>query len=284
MALLAEPRLGAQVVCLLEAGTLLVSEAAPHGFLRVSVDRSRGYVPLAACAPHANQSPSTVQVERSTFLQSSTASESYISLDAERWFLVPDEPLRVLGYQGCRLLVQRADTGRGVIPRTVCTAIARTERGQFTRVTEPVLLHRVPSPNGQLAWVSPAEQLTVLGRDSAYLLVQRDDGRLGFLPQEHIGTPVAGTILRLGPIDLGWITIGSGWALVNWFGIGVLIEEILPPASILRPYVLLAVVVLVVGLIAFGPRRLLGRSFAIGIILTYLFLHWISAGWLTLWR
>jgi hypothetical protein len=132
--------------------------------------------------------------------------------------------------------------------------------------------------------VSPSETLLLLGRDGRFALVQRDDGRVGFVPSVLLGQVAVDTLLPLGPVDLGWITIGGIWGLVNWGGLLALISQLFGDL-IFGPYVGLAALAAVVGVLWFvARRRVPARSFAVGLLLAYAFLHLASGGRTTLWR
>jgi hypothetical protein len=133
--------------------------------------------------------------------------------------------------------------------------------------------------------VSPVDTLQLLGRDGQFALVQRDTGQIGYVPFALLGRPVADSLIPLGPAaDLGWIALGGLWGLFNWGGVAAIALQPIVPAE-LRPYAGLAAVLGVAALLWFGGRRrVAARSFAVGLLLAYAFLHLVTRGSATLWR
>jgi hypothetical protein len=194
----------------------------------------------------------------------------------------------VLGREGRFVRVRRPDGQIGFVPETLCriASIAGDEE-PIARVVQAVSLYGDPEPGGQLDshWiVTPIESLLLLGREGHFALIQRDDGRLGYVPWVLLGQSVTDALLPVGPADLGWITVGGLWGLLNWGGFaGMLSQPFLETP--LRPYLGLVVLVAVALLLWFARRRrVAARSFAVGVLLAYAFLHLITRGYATLWR
>lgn len=157
-------------------------------------------------------------------------------------------------------------------------------------VVQPVLLYCVPAPGGQFLDVDrrivyPGDSLLALGKDGRFLFVQCEDGQLGYVPAVLCGQAAAlGEIIRIGPIDLGWIVLGFGWALPNLSGIEFVLRQAWLFDQFLRPFFFLGIVLAVMSALCLSPRRNAGRSFAIGLLLCYVLFHLISGGSATFWH
>lgn len=290
LGLLAEPAFGAAVVALAYAGDRMRAGSSDNGFVLIETEvGARGYIPEVLCAPDApqfNGDPPAIRVVQPTSLyRSPTPGDQY----GARWLVRPDEPLLVLEAAGMFRKIQRPNGQVGYVPATLCRA-SYTPRGgpAVYRLVQTVALYSSPAPGGQYEsrWqIDPGEQLLELGRDERFVLVQRENGELGYLPVALCGQAIVDSILPVGPIDLGWIAVGGGWGIVNWGGLALSLYRLEIVDAVLKPYIGLAVVLGVAAALWFGGRRrLVARSFAIGVLLAYALLHISGGGVFTLWN
>lgn len=280
-ALLAEPTIGAQALGIIDGGERLHSLLSTQGFLLVQNDNGRrGYVPAALCAPLAldTTADAVTHVVQPVSLYHNPSPGSQA---AQKWIIPPEELLQVVGPEGQFVPVQRTNGQRGYVP----TLLADRSPGHGAiRVSQPVSLYYSPTPGGQFTMlVAPEEPLLVLGKDDRFVLIQREDGQIGYIPAVLCGQAQSDTIFKLGPIDLGWVALGGFWTLLNWSGLVVLISATFFIDAPLKPYAVLALLLATTAVLWFGSRRLAARSFAIGLLLCYAFLHLMSAGSATLW-
>jgi hypothetical protein len=288
--LLAEPEFGSTVRMLLEGGASLSVRRAEAGFLYIQTNGAvAGYVPAAACAPLAAGAAAgtlaATHVIQPVWLYRHPAPGSQF---AAPWIVSPDETLMVIGREFQFIRVKRQNGQIGYIPELACgTIVAAGGPYPTTRLRQPVALYGTPAPGGQLSaeWIIlPEETLLVLGGEQGFLLVQRDDGRLGFVPAALCGQPIPDQLFKAGPLDLGWIAIGGSWMCVNWIAVGGMLRQANLVGPALTPYIGVILLMGVVGCLWFGSRRrYVARSFAVGILLAYALLHFVSRGTLTLW-
>jgi hypothetical protein len=281
-ALLAEPTIGAHVLGIIEGGERLHSLLSTQGFLLVQNDNGRrGYVPAALCAPLAldatGDAVTHVVQPVSLYHNPSPGSQA-----THKWIIPPEELLEVVGPEGQFVPVQRPNGQRGYVPALLAD---RSPGHGAIRVRQPVSLYHSPMPGGQFSMmVAPEEPLLVLGKDDRFVLVQREDGQLGYVPVVLCGQAQSDMLFRAGPIDLGWVALGCFWTLLNWSGLVVLISAIFFIDAPLKPYAVLALLLGTTATLWFASRRrLVARSFAIGLLLCYAFLHLMSGGSATLW-
>jgi hypothetical protein len=290
LCLLEEPAFGGRALALLLPGEYLTAGAAVKGFVPIQgVGDARGYVPAAACAPNAaemrgGEPPTAGLMQNVALYRTPTPGDQFTA----RWIVNPDEPLRVLGRQGKFIHVQRPDGQVGYVPQVLCREPGTGYHGPPTVwLVQPVSLYGDPVPGSQLEtrWtIAPSETLLLLGRDGRFALVQRDDGQIGYVPSVLVGQAAVDVLIPLGPVDLGWITVGGVWGLVNWGGIAALLAQLFVD-TLFGPLLGLAVLAGVVGVLWFvARRRIPARSFALGLMLAYAFLHLASGGRATLWR
>lgn len=205
------------------------------------------------------------------------------TLNAAALALLPDRMhVQVLSTRSGFLCV-RCDDGRsGYVPAACCEPGAAVPFA--VRLVQPVALYEQPVPGMHGTWMCfPHEALTALGRDERFLLVQRENGQIGYVPAVLCGEAV-GTRPHIGPIDLEAVLLGGAWAMANIIGVVTIVSFQPWIDNTVRPYVLLTLLVVAIMLLWLaGQRRNLARSFAIGILLAYLFLHLMSGGSLTLW-
>ncbi len=285
VALLAEPKLGSAAVALLESGEVVTQYAEMAGFWQVERDNGqRGFVPSAACAPQALQPPPLTHVKSQTRLYRRPALDHPLFHNPDQWFMVPAEPLLVLGKRGHHLLVQRADGQRGFVPTTICLPPQRRNGHNVTRVTQQLTLYRVANTEGEPAIVTPEETLLLLGQTGEFTLVQRADGRIGYLPAAQQGAAVRDALMPVGPVDVGWIGLGCVWMLLNWVGVLFVVTQAALFVRGADGYASLAAVLGLVALLWFSRRRTASRSFAIGLLLAYALLHVLTSGSATGWR
>jgi hypothetical protein len=279
--LLAEPTIGARALGIVTGGEQVGSLLSTKGFLLIQGhDGRQGYVPAALCAPLAVSPGAATQVIQPVSLYHNPSPGNQA---AHKWIIAPDEQLQVVGLEGLFVQVQRASGQRGYIPALL---VDRAHRSQgTTRVRQPVSLYHSPSPGSQYTlMVAPEETLLVLGKDNRFVLVQREDGQLGYVPAVLCGLAQSDVLLKAGPIDLGWVVLGGSWAMINWPGLMMLIIASFFIDAQLRPYLGLATLLGAAAALWFaGRRRMVARSFAIGILLCYAFLHLDSGGSATLW-
>lgn len=282
---------GARVIGVLWGAEQLDVVSQVKGFLQVRLANGViGFVPLAVGSEQALQEangvpPSTRVVQPVGLYRAPEPGQQIIQIVAT------DERLQVLS-QGERFVeVVRADGQRGYVPKLITsTPIAMRGEGATAYVTQPVWLYDKPEAGGQRTsqWlVFPDEQLLKLGGDTQFLLVQRESGQLGYVPAAVCGgtLPLPGSIIRVGPIDLGWIVIGGFWTLANIVSLTWSIRSFGLVGAGVRPYLVLGIVLGCAGALwLLSGRKYLARSFAIGILLAYAFVHVVSSGYITLWR
>jgi hypothetical protein len=290
LCLLAEPEFGSRALALVDSGATLAVSAAESGFLRVQSESGLlGYVPAAACTPLVTEAaqaalPQTHVVQPVSLYRHPSAGSQF----AAPWIVSPDETLQVIGREFQFVRVQRQNGQTGYVPALACGTIVAT-RGPYpiTRLRQPVALYGTPAPGGQISseWiVAPEETLLVLGGDSSFLLVQRDDGRLGFVPAALCGDSTPEQIFKVGRLDLGWIAIGGGWLWANWIAVAGALRRSNLASPVFTPFIGLALLLGIAALLWFGSRRrYVARSFAIGTLLAYALLHFASNGVETLW-
>ena len=288
--LLAEPAFGATVVAFLNTGDRLRAGACTNGFVFAETDAGvRGFVPEVICtqnAQHLTSDPPAIRVVQATTLyRSPTPGDQY----GARWLIYPDEALRVLEAAGMFRKIQRQNGQTGYVPATLCRfSYGASGEPVFCRLVQTVALYSSPTPGGQYEshWqIDPSERLLELGRDQRFVLIQRENGELGYLPIALCGQLIADAILQIGPVDLGWIAVGGGWGIVNWGGLALSLYRLQIIDALLKPYIGLAIVLGVAAALWFSSRkRLVARSFAIGVLLAYALLHFNSGGLLTLWN
>jgi SH3-like domain-containing protein len=291
VALLAAPEFGARALALLEPDAQLQVDEVNAGFLSVRTDTdAAGYVPAAVCTPLATgdpqRPPAMTHVIQPVSLYRQPAPGSQFVIP---WIVPTGETLQVIGREFQFIRVRRQDGQVGYIPELACGSIVVTG-GPYptTQLRQPVALYSSPAPGSQFSaeWiVSPAETLLVLGGENGFLLVQRDDGQLGYVPAALCGETESEQILKIGPLDLGWIAIGGGWMFANWLLIAQWLRQELLVERTLTPYLGLALLIGIAALLWLGSRRrFAARSFVIGMLLAYAFMHLSSRGALTLWR
>lgn len=180
--------------------------------------------------------------------------------------------------------VQTATGQHGFVPAAACTplAIGTAESVSDIKVAQPIALYRNPIPGTQFvvrsqqdarSWIIlPEDQLVLLGRDQAFVLVQCIDGRIGYIPAGVCGLdkdPEA--FIPIGPIDIGWIVLGGAWFVPNWLVVknelwaGSLI--VISPSIYLDSLVVLSIAAALWWL---GSGRIAARSFALGIAIAYI--------------
>jgi hypothetical protein len=287
--LLAEPAFGTAVVAFLYTGDRLHARASNNGFVFIETDSgARGFIPEVICAPNAqrftNDPPSIRAVQATTLYRSPTPGDQY----GARWLIHPDETLRVLETAGMFRKIQRQNGQAGYVPATLCRfRYGASGEPVFCRLVQTVALYSSPTPGGQYEshWqIDPSERLLELGREGRFVLIQRENGELGYVPSALIGQMIADTILQIGPVDLGWIVVGGGWGIANWGGLALSLYRLPIIDVLLKPYIGLAIVLGVAAALWFSSRkRLIARSFAIGVLLAYALLHFNSGGLFTLW-
>ncbi|NOK62712.1 MAG: hypothetical protein GFH27_549293n43 [Chloroflexi bacterium AL-W] len=284
--MLDEPRLGSAVRGLIYDQQRVHIHNMANEFWYVRCDGGQeGYIPALVCEPHAitddQDTASTTSIRQATMLLRNPSLQSQFSIDPDHWFLVPEERLLVIQKDRQRLLVQRADGQRGYIPRAICAPLVAYGRYEQTQIIAPMVLNRIHTGASQFLWIKNDETLSMLGAHNGFVLVQRDTGQCGYIPDAARGTPIKDTMLRVGPIDLGWIVTGGAWALVNWIGLEAMLFSMLGIESTLMTYLGFAVILGITIAFWFSPRRFVARSFAIGIVLYYIAFH--SPWWGLLW-
>ncbi|MEM8535384.1 MAG: hypothetical protein AAGF95_31410 [Chloroflexota bacterium] len=286
IALLEEPYLGSVVRGLIYDQQQVSVQEIVNGFFYVRCDNGlEGYIPALVCEPHAiaddSIAASDTSIRLASVLLRAPSMQSQFSIDPDRWFLVPEERLIIIQKDRQRFLVQRADGQRGYIPSDICAPPVSYGRYLHTQIIKPMTLNRIHTGASQLLWLSNNESLAMLGADNGFALVQRDTGQCGYIPESARGVPIKEAILRVGPIDLGWIVIGGAWAIVNWIGLESMLFSMLRVDSTLMTYLGLAVLLGLTIALWFSSRRFVARSFAIGIVLYYIVfqLPWWNLFW-----
>jgi hypothetical protein len=258
------------------------------GFLPVTTSGGlRGYIPAAACAPFAadvrGEAPPAGVVQDVALYRTPTPGDQF----ASRWIVPKEESLHVLEKGERFVRVRRQDGQVGYVPAILCRAIpTRPGAAPMIQLVQPVSLYSDPAPGSQLdsRWiVAPADTLLLLGREGNFALIQRESGQLGYVPAVLLGQQAADRLIPIGPADLGWITLGGLWGLLNWGGLAAALAQPFVPEE-LRPYALLVAALGVAALLWLGSRRrVAARSFALGLLLAYAFLHLVTGGRATLW-
>ena len=119
--------------------------------------------------------------------------------------------------------------------------------------------------------VKSNEPLLVLGYEKEFLLVQREDGRIGYLPIIYCDTP---RISKQGrdtnyQIVSSWIMSGFGWSIINYWGLTKIMSR---TDSFLFPsYLHWDVLVVFISIVAMwlGPRQYPERYFVFGPLLLF---------------
>lgn len=283
--LLAQPVLGTTVLGFLASGTCLASHGFANGFFIVYDDQGRpGYVPMAVCEPLAVSAPNDIHPEV-RLIQPVTpyTNPSPGTQAGQNWIIPVEEPVEIVEHTGRFLKVQRQNGQLGYVPALICKKpIPSSGR---VALLQPVALYHSPTPGGQFVQLLvPEEPLFVLGKDARFVLVQREDGRLSYVPAPLCGQASTETIFKVGRIDLGWIILGGGWTFFNWGALAELLRQTNLVDPFWKPYLALGILLGTAATLWLGsPRRLQACSFALGLLLCYAFLHLISAGRFTLW-
>jgi hypothetical protein len=287
--LLAEPKLGAQPLALVWGGERVAPEGYVEGFLRVRRDSMECFLPAAVCeplaaAPRRGGYPMT-EVAQSAWLHRRVPPGGHA---ASPWIIGRGETLVALGREKRFVQVRRADGQVGYVPEVLCEPILRTADGaQLTRARQPIALYQHPAPGGQFSHdriLAPREQLCILGGDSGFLLVQRASGQVGYVAAALCGRAAPDALLKVGPLDLGWMAIGLLWALPNLGALLLALRQARLVEAAMRPYAGIGIALAMAAALWFAGRRpYVARSFAIGVLLAYALLHYDSAGWLTFW-
>jgi len=122
------------------------------------------------------------------------------------------------------------------------------------------------------ATITPEDRLFRLGHTEGSVLVQREDGQIGFVRlalTEGVHDPEA--ILVIGPVDVGWIVAGMAWAAPNLFAFAQLIAYGRLVPEPLHPYALIALAIAAaIGCFLHVRQKPQAYGFGIGILLTYL--------------
>jgi hypothetical protein len=165
-----------------------------------------------------------------------------------------------------------------------------------TFVSQPVALYFKPTAGSQFVpdlndtayqWmILPDEPLGVLGVEQNFVLVQRPNGQIGFVPKMlckdvQLFAPTK-TDKVLGAI--GWAILGVGWAFWNWLGLFGVLQGLTFLEQSARAFVGIGVILAAMIVLWLSPRKLMARSFAVGIVICYGWMHLLSWGWLTLWQ
>lgn len=284
--LLEEPRFGAHILALIPAGAPTRFLGASQGFAQVYVDGNTGYIPQALLQPEGAppQAAPVVYVARATALLRTPLAGDPLSWAADRWMLLPDEPLIVEQTVGNDLIVRRTDGQRGAIPARICGPPQKHNNQQVAHIVAPMTLVRGNTPMAQLIWVQPDQPLRVLGTTGAFALVQLDNGQIGFIDAQTYDPASRDAIMPFKRFDLGWVAIGGMWAMLNGLSAVGIVAGIGAGMSGFAPFVLLTLVLVIVVMLWLSPRHRSGRSMGIGVILCYAFFHLVTGGGATLWR
>ncbi|GAB4188834.1 MAG: hypothetical protein OHK0022_00930 [Roseiflexaceae bacterium] len=284
VALLEEPQMGARVLALIEAGAQITPLEQRDGFVTTrSPSGAKGFVPAAACAPLAQEPPSPIRVSQPVmFYRAPLPGRQFgISDEGTDTTLPAGEALRVLARDQDMLLVQRASGPIGYVRLSDTTQPAdATDTPAQLVLVKPARLLSVSEAGRRRHMLLPEDPLLRLGRDRNFLLVQREDGRIGFVP-----ALLGGESDQADSFDLSMLGLGFGWMMLNWNGVAVVFGQIgLVNSTLAGAIGLLLVLCLVAALWFNSPRPALARPFAAGILCTYGLLHLISNGTTTLWR
>lgn len=169
------------------------------------------------------------------------------------------------------------DGQRGYLPAAACEprALGDDTEPQSTRVIQPIWLYCQPQAGAQYPptdaddpqrWlVLPTDRLLLLGRDELFVLVQRDDGQIGYVPAQLCASdaPAAG---RPG-FSLALALGGGVWVLPQLLALRSLttwLQPLVGGAALPLRLLLLGGVVLALRLGARWSNG--GRSFAIGLV------------------
>jgi hypothetical protein len=153
MCLLEAPAIDERALELLVPGDYPPSGEMIRGFVPIqTADGRRGYVPAAACAPHASQmrggEPPAVGVIQDVALYQAPAPGAQF---AARWIIQPEEALLVLRREGKFIHIRRPDGQTGYVPQVLCREPPAGYHGPPTvRLVQPVSLYGEPRPGSQL--------------------------------------------------------------------------------------------------------------------------------------
>jgi hypothetical protein len=185
--------------------------------------------------------------------------------------------------------VTHPDGRQGFLAAAACVpqAVGSEEAPMQTQVVQAIILYREPKPGGQYPpqpgmpratqMVLPSDNLTLLGRDKQFVLIQELNGRLGYVPLLLCAdaSTIAAQQRRL--FDLSFVLGGIGWFGLQVPVLSTLSSQLHIVADPYQIFVRLAFVAGVVLLLWFGSsQRLFGRSFAIGITIAYALLEVLS--------
>jgi hypothetical protein len=266
-----QPDLASDPLVLLLAGTELQIHKKHDGFVCVRLhDNQLGFLPMAVIG----QSPPDAPAQRVRLNQPTTLSTiPLIGRELDSNILTENEDLEIIATHGRFMQIRTADQRMGFVP-TLLLNKPGSQPGRY-RLRQPVRMYDLPAPGGQRlggAPVVPEERLLRLGVTEGSVLVQREDGQIGFVRlalTEGAGDPEA--ILVIGRVDLGWIVAGTAWATPNLLAVAQLIAygPLIP--ELLHPYVLIGLTVAAaVGCFLHSRQRPQAYGFGIGILLTYL--------------
>jgi hypothetical protein len=264
-----QPSLAGQAMALLEPNSTLAVVDQRDGFVKVRLAGGEGYLPEALHEPGVFKALQRLRSSQPAVL----ADTPGVAAMPEE-LLAPTEPLEVIKQTGNFTRVRRAGGQVGFVPTLLLTS-DKAAPGRL-RLKQAVWFYATPEPGGQQVGgssntVYPQHELLALGRQGTALLVQREDGQVGYLPIRLTQHRQHEELLRVGPVDLGWVVAGGGWGLVNWLAVAQAIAYggFIPEA--MHPYALLLTAVLSAGAILWrGGRSPLARSFGIGALLAYL--------------
>jgi hypothetical protein len=174
----------------------------------------------------------------------------------------------------------------GYFPAAACLphAVGSEDAPHHTQVVQPIMLYRQPQPGGQYVaapdappaiWlVLPGDPLTLLGYEQSFVLIQRADGRVGYLPAQLCTNGRQSQARR--SFDLGSALLGAAWFGSQAFVLSGLLAglELTSPLELwyLRAMLVAALILL---LWLASPRRVSARSFAVGIGSSYLLIELI---------
>lgn len=203
------------------------------------------------------------------------------------------EPIRPLRRQDGFFAIHYAADRVGYLPAAVCAPLAIGQPGSLAPLTigQPIRMYRAPLPGAQFAvdpvaeqpeqpWLlRPGEELWLLGQDERFVLAQRADGSVGYIPAAVCGSNAA--IRSSGLLDgvrLDWLGAGLGYGLLNWLAldraVAVQVWADLLPRIYLGFGISLALALL---LWLRGSPYQQARAFAVGIMIGYWLAHWFSS-------
>lgn len=188
--------------------------------------------------------------------------------------------------------ISYGDERIGYLPAAVCAplAVGAPDSLPPLEIAQPIMLYRAPLPGAQYVsdpgderqpWLLPAgEQILLLGQDDRFVLMQRADGTVGYIPAAVCGNSAhLKSYGLLNSVNLSCLVGGAFWSLLNWMSLNSMLTAQVWADAVPRVYLGL-VISLVLALVLWlrGSPYILARSFAVGVLAGYWLAHVFSDG------